>query len=237
MEQIRIFVDRRQSGFCVYCFGRPDTRDHVPPKVFLDEPYPENLPVVPCCRACNEASSLDEEYVACVVEVAVCGGLSSTDQRRPKVARKLAEQHPLSARIAASVVESASSTVVEIEVDRVSRVLEKVARGLWWFECGVPAADMTAFVRFAPVDELGVGGVDRFAALEPPCLFPEVGSRMMLRTLDSGSRSVRNSWVQVQLGRFSYAVEPWPAGPRVKMLVADYLAVEVDLRRPDCGTK
>ena len=107
-----------------------------------------DLPVVACCRACNEASSLDEEYVACVVEVAVCGGLSPTDQRRPKVARKLAERHPLSARIAASFVESASSTAVEIEVDRISRVLEKVARGLGWFECGLPTADMTASTAF-----------------------------------------------------------------------------------------
>lgn len=53
---------------CCYCGGYADTVDHVPSKVFLDEPYPDNLPVVPCCRKCNEEFSLDEEYVAVLLE-------------------------------------------------------------------------------------------------------------------------------------------------------------------------
>lgn len=53
---------------CCYCGGYADTVDHVPSKVFLDEPYPDNLPVVPCCRKCSEEFSLDEEYVAVLLE-------------------------------------------------------------------------------------------------------------------------------------------------------------------------
>ena len=53
---------------CCYCGGYADTVDHVPSKVFLDESYPDNLPVVPCCRNCNEEFSLDEEYVAVLLE-------------------------------------------------------------------------------------------------------------------------------------------------------------------------
>ena len=53
---------------CCYCGGYADTVDHVSSKVFLDEPYPDNLPVVPCCRNCNEEFSLDEEYVAVLLE-------------------------------------------------------------------------------------------------------------------------------------------------------------------------
>lgn len=103
MQQIRPFVDDRLAGFCVFCYGRPDTRDHVPPRIFLDEPYLENLPVVPSCRACNEGASLDEEYVACLLEVAACGSANPTDVRRRKIARTLETKPALAAQLRTSL--------------------------------------------------------------------------------------------------------------------------------------
>ncbi|HET8774378.1 MAG TPA: hypothetical protein VFP80_11320, partial [Thermoanaerobaculia bacterium] len=73
MEQIKSFADERHAAFCAGCGGAPETRDHVPSKVLLDEPYPENLPVVGVCASCNQGVSLDEEYTACVIECARLG--------------------------------------------------------------------------------------------------------------------------------------------------------------------
>ena len=42
---------------CVYCGNAAGTRDHVPPKVLLDEPYPPDLPPVPACDECNNRFS------------------------------------------------------------------------------------------------------------------------------------------------------------------------------------
>lgn len=65
---------KRLDLICSYCgVNYPDTKDHVPSKILLDEPYPENLPVVPCCSKCNSSFSLDEEYVACLLECAIHG--------------------------------------------------------------------------------------------------------------------------------------------------------------------
>lgn len=49
---------------CCYCGYWADTVYHVPSKVFLNKPYPDNLPVVSCCKNCNEEFAFDEEYVA-----------------------------------------------------------------------------------------------------------------------------------------------------------------------------
>lgn len=39
---------------CIYCNQRvADTRDHIPPKSVILEPYPPNLPTVPACAKCN----------------------------------------------------------------------------------------------------------------------------------------------------------------------------------------
>ena len=75
MRQLHSFADDRLLAGCVYCSGSTETRDHIPSRVLLDEPYPENLLVIPACGSCNESFSLDEEYVACLVECARTGWL------------------------------------------------------------------------------------------------------------------------------------------------------------------
>ena len=54
---------RKGKHFCIYCGAESGTREHVPSKVFLDEPYPEDLPVLPACFNCNNGFSDDEAYV------------------------------------------------------------------------------------------------------------------------------------------------------------------------------
>src|SRR5690349_5967316 len=89
MDPKHLFYDDRLKGFCVYCGGPEETRDHVPSKVLLDEPYPTPLPVVPACERCNGSFSLDEEYLACFIECTICGTTDPTKVRRPRIQRKL----------------------------------------------------------------------------------------------------------------------------------------------------
>ena len=42
-------ADDRSKGFCVYWGAIDETQIIVPSKVFLDEPFPENLPQSPSC--------------------------------------------------------------------------------------------------------------------------------------------------------------------------------------------
>lgn len=86
MKQIPNYGDQRQLAFCTYCGGPPDTRDHVPSRVLLDEPYPANLPAVGCCDACNSGASSDEEYVACIIDCAASGW--AIDQTTPGCGRR-----------------------------------------------------------------------------------------------------------------------------------------------------
>jgi len=85
VEQIKTFSDQRLDGHCIYCGNKPDSRDHVPSKVFLDRPFPENLPVVAACTECNQNFSLDEEYVACLLECTLCGTTEPKLLKRGKI--------------------------------------------------------------------------------------------------------------------------------------------------------
>ena len=56
------------SSFCVYCGSLADSREHVPSKVFLRKPYPDNLYTVPACKKCNNSFSQDELYTRVVLD-------------------------------------------------------------------------------------------------------------------------------------------------------------------------
>ena len=85
MDQLSDFADDRLISSCIYCGGPFETRDHVPSRVFLEAPFPENLPVVGSCRSCNQGFSRDEQYVACLLEAALAGTANPDKIRRSSI--------------------------------------------------------------------------------------------------------------------------------------------------------
>lgn len=81
VQQIRSYVDSRRSGLCSMCDAAASTRDHIPPRAFLDAPYPDNLPVVDSCFACMRAQRPMNRAEAADRLAASC----STRHRRPAV--------------------------------------------------------------------------------------------------------------------------------------------------------
>jgi len=221
MKFIRAFSDLRLGDRCVHCGAAPTTRDHVPPRALLDPPYPENLAVVPSCQPCNSRASADEQYLACALEAAVCGSAEPDRLERAKIARALERRPKLRTMIADAFVPNA----LAVDSERVGSVLGKTARGLRAYETSEhwPAGQLSVwFGAISTLDEdqrrafLDIGGSD---------LCPEIGSRLMQRSLvDWGGANV---WQVVQADRFEYSIETRRAGDRVKMLVRGYLAVEV----------
>lgn len=63
-ESKRYHVEYRRDRdtFCIYCGSKASSREHSPSKVFLNLPYPDNLPTLPACRKCNNSYSDDELY-------------------------------------------------------------------------------------------------------------------------------------------------------------------------------
>lgn len=63
-----VTFSRNNIHYCVYCGEESDTREHAPSKVFLQKPYPNDLPVLPACRKCNNSFSDDELYVEIYID-------------------------------------------------------------------------------------------------------------------------------------------------------------------------
>jgi hypothetical protein len=229
MIQVPVYGDERQLAFCAFCGGKTGTRDHCPSRVLLDEPYPENLPVVPACAKCNAGFSSDEQYLACLISCVLSGSTDPANVARPKISRILSENPKLRARIERSRTESSMGIVFNPEHQRVSNVITKLAQGHSLYELHEPHPEQPDSIQITP---LALMSDAERESLESPCIeglsiWPEVGSRAMHRiVLGSEESSPDAPWLVVQPGlyRFRASVD---SGVSVRIVIQEYLACTV----------
>ena len=189
----------------------------------LDRPYPENMSVVPACRPCNASFSPHEEYLACLLECIVAGTAEPNGIARPKVKRILKQKPALLKRLAATQSQSASS--FEVDVERVRAVVLKLARGHAAYELNEPRLDDPTAVSFNALADLSH---DNLRAFENPPIadvWPEVGSRALLRLADDASLTA-NRWIVVQDDRYRYLAAQTRGGVVVRLVLRGYLGCE-----------
>lgn len=230
VERFPLFHDDRIGRTCFHCgSAQTETVDHVPPKVFLDKPYPGDLITVPSCRPCNSESSDDEQYVASLIEVVICGTTDPRQLKRRKISETLEHAPALRERLSRASAARDGDHFVHPEQERVDRVLEKIARGLWRFETAQDTANLEAVVscNVAPLmDESAI--MCFFSSGSGLAGWGEIGSRGFIRSIHGSNESVHGSgWEDVQVGRFSFSVDS--GGDRVRMIFNEYLYAEVHL--------
>lgn len=229
MDPRKLFVDEWLAGICAYCGDIPGTRDHIPSRVLLDEPFPINLAVVEACRECNESFSRDEEYVACLVECVISGTVNSEGLGREKIRRVLNGRPSLAAKLRDSRVEQAvNNPVWRADMARVRNVILKLARGHLAFELNVFHFEEPNVLKITP---LVMMSREEFIAFESPSgrrmgLYPEIGSCAFISTLESPNVDWRG-WHDVQSGRYRYRVEQSSEGDFARFVIGEYLACEV----------
>ena len=243
MDQLRNFADDRLVTGCVYCGAGNDTRDHVPSRILLEPPYPENLPNVQCCEACNHGFSKDEQYLVCLLEAVLAGSTEPDKIRRPSVARALRRSPALRARIEAAKRQVVDQVVFKVEERRIKNVMLKLARGHAAFELSQPCREEPDHFWCGPLAAMSEETRESFDSAHHQQLFGEVGSRGLQRMLvtevflrsESGQQSearwLLNDWVDVQDGYYRYLAIDDVGGVVIRIVIAEYLACEVGWRR------
>jgi len=227
MDPRHLASDRRHRGQCVYCCKAYNTRDHVPSKVLLDEPYPDNLPVVESCSDCNASFALDEQYLACLLECVICGRTNPEELGREKVCRMLSEIPALRNRIEASIRGGASEVLLwEPEHERVQNVILKLARGHAAYEM-FPKPEQPVGVQYFPLYILTEDERSRFESMHSDSmqLWPEIGSRAFLRAAGKPPDQFQQvgEWVVVQQGRYRFSTLETEGGIQVRIVLSEYL--------------
>jgi hypothetical protein len=239
MDQLRDYADVRLVNGCIYCGGPEATREHTPSKVFLDSPYPENLPVVAACRPCNNGFSPDEEYVACLIESAIVGTTDPSKFERSTVSKILSRSPALRARIEKAKYFDGGRVSFGIEEARVRNVLLKLAKGHAVFELSMPFRDEPTTIWWSPLEQLPDQDQETFHSAHVTHLLGEVGSRGMQRQYvtqlrlqgENGEGTtmglIVTDWVDVQEDVYRYLALHDTDGVKIRIVIREYLACEV----------
>ena len=224
MKYINDYSDDRTRNICVYCGREPETREHIPSKVFLDKPYPSDLPIVDACGKCNRGFSLDEEYMACLIDCVISGSADPDMVCRESIKNSMKHTPALAERIAKARRETDDGIIFDVEYQRIENVAQKVAAGHVLYELGllVPLDDAEVFIT--PLPSLDHDSISSFenSGTGEMAFWPEVGSRAMQR-LFIADDNYENGWIHVQRGRYRYSVKQADT-IEVRMVFSEYLA-------------
>jgi len=237
MDQVLDYADDRLIDGCIYCGDLAETRDHVPSRILLEPPYPENLPVVGACKECNQGFSSDEQYFVCLLESALVGSTNPDKIRRPSVARAMKRAPALRSRIELAKRNAGSQTIFDPEEERVRNVILKLARGHAAFELSQACREEPNHFLCCPTSM--IDDYDTFEAAHIQSLVGEVGSRNMqrMKVMEakimslSGKETVQNvivnDWINVQEGYYHYLAVHDMEYIMIRIVIANYLACEV----------
>ena len=132
-------------GVCAYCGEtKPLTVDHVPPKLMLEEPYPDNLVTVPACLDCNKKFQKNDEYTRTVIALDFrAAGNPAARSRLPKIFRSLAYPQAkgfsdyLKRQLKATELVDGTGKPMgiraEVDQSRIDATGERFARGLYFY--------------------------------------------------------------------------------------------------------
>ena len=212
------------------------TREHVPSKCLLQKPYPAEMITIEACRKCNEAFSLDEEYLKGLLWTVLAGSTDPEKQKTPEVACMLKRNVALRERIENSRTERTTlfgekEIVFAPEMKRVKRVVIKNARGHALYELD-RAMSFEADDFFAiPLQVLTPEHRDEFETTggEGELLgWAEVGTRLFQRQCGTAQSDMMGPWVTVQDGVYRYTVvDRGDDGLLVQSVIQEYLATSV----------
>jgi hypothetical protein len=141
--------DARTTGTCAFCgLFAEVTRDHVPPENLFAPPRTSDLITVPCCDACREGTSKDDEYLRIALSIRTdASSHPSLATLKPKIRRGLGrpEAERFTKRIESRTEREVRSTPSGLlfpvtihtpEVEPIRRELTRIAKGLYFRHTG-----------------------------------------------------------------------------------------------------
>ena len=222
-----MFIDRRFLGLCSFCGRQASTKDHVPSKALLDEPFPNNLSTADSCENCNNDFSEAEEYFSCLIECIIQGTTKPKDQFRGKVSKTLIKKPSIASKIEEGKrVDENDGIVWDPDWNLVRKVVLKHARGHLCYEIGLQRTDPPVILDILPLSCMSEEEYEYFESFDDTgFIYPEIGSRAFIN-LFSDKDSAYDKWKVVQSGRYRYSIGQ-TNGDWVKFVFSEYLACRV----------
>lgn len=228
--------EKSKDNGCIYCGNVATTREHVPSKAFLHEPYPENLPTVPACLACNNGYSEDEKYIACFLDV-LKSSIYADYNCQEQTEQRIEKDKKLASTIKEQIKIIDGKVYYNPDNQRLVRILNKLARGHAGFEFDrIDFDDSDIDIWYDFVFNISEVGMIAFNELPEMDKAPEIGSRgdvtpFIVQNVETGEAFGLASWHEVQEDHYRYQVSfNSNGGITVKIVIFEFLYCEVNFK-------
>lgn len=226
--------NKNEGNGCIYC-GKPAyTREHIPSKAFLNEPYPEDLATIPACFDCNNGFSEDEKYVSCFLDVLKETAYLDYTQR-VETSKRLEKDKKLKLLLDTQIRKSDGKINYTLDESRLCRILKKLAQGHAGFEIDhvcFKNADIKVWYDF--VFNMSESAVDDFEEIIQTDIAPEIGTRagmtpFVVQNIETGEAAGFILWNDIQENQYRYQVSyNDDGGICVKIVIFEVLYCRVD---------
>lgn len=207
---------------------------HVPSKAFLQEPYPDNLPTIPACFACNNGYSEDENYVSCFLDILKSRIYSDYSEQEQTNAR-IANDKKLENILQEQIKTEDEKVFYQLDKQRFDRILLKLARGHAGFEYDYVDFDNTRTkIWYEFLFNINQDTLISFETIPETDIAPEVGSRgittpFIIQNIATGDAIGFSAWNEVQENRYRYQVSHNENGDIiVKIVIFEFLYCVVE---------
>lgn len=171
--------EKSKGNGCIYCGKPATTREHVPSKAFLVEPYPENLSTIPACFECNNGYSEDEKYVACFLDV-LKSHIYLDYKLQKETDSRLSKDEKLKSILNEQIRTEDGKVFIRPDNQRIQRILLKLAKGHAGFELDYVNFDNTETqIWYEFIFNMSENDLYEFNSIPTYQVYPEVGSRGM----------------------------------------------------------
>jgi len=121
---------KRFDSICIYCHTNiANSREHLPSRIFLDTPYPEEYSIVPACKKCNSGFSTDEVYVSCFIDKLRNAISKNINPLREKTVSSINHDKELARALNEQIRTDGEKIFVKYEPEPFSKILTKLAKG------------------------------------------------------------------------------------------------------------
>ena len=122
--------NKRFESVCIYCGYYPaKSKEHLPSRVFLDTPYPDQYNIVPACEKCNIGFSADEVYVSCFVDRLRNALSDNKIPLREKTISAFSHDKGLAGIICEQIRTENNKIFINYQPEPFSKILIKLAKG------------------------------------------------------------------------------------------------------------
>ncbi len=226
MIQIKSYADPRHNQYCAFCanFKTKLTKDHIPSKVFLNKPYPENMHIVQACHNCNNGFSIDEEYIAYWIEIAIFKETGVETERYKKTLKALRRNISLRKKILGNNL-FGKDELLPIDDNRLKNILFKLASGHILFRYSNPQYKKPTYIKWGFLLSLNRRDRNKFESIPKIEVLPESGSRTIIMIDKFGQYYY--PWEIVQDDVYRYLVASAENSTFVKIVLSEFIYAEV----------